>query len=153
MYLYLLTLHSLTRWLVLATLIVGIVNAFIGWKKQREFGRWDNVLRILTLSSAHIQFALGITLYFTSPIVRYFLGHFNEAVHNRGQRFFGMEHITMMVIAVFMITHGSTLAKKRLGPEEKFKAMAIWYTIAFVIIFLSIPWPFSPFTARPYLPF
>jgi hypothetical protein len=94
-----------------------------------------------------------MTLYFISPIVQYFLDHFSEAVHNRGQRFFGMEHITMMVIAVFMITHGSTLAKKRAESEKKFKAMALWYTIALLIIFLSIPWPFSPFTARPYFRF
>jgi hypothetical protein len=129
------------------------VNAFLGWKKKRAFGKKDNLIRVLVLSSAHLQFTLGITLYFISPIVGYFLDHFNEAVHNRGQRFFGMEHITMMVIAVAMITHGSTLAKKRTADGTKFKAMAIWYTIALLIIFLSIPWPFSPFTARPYIRF
>jgi hypothetical protein len=57
------------------------------------------------------------------------------------------------MIAVSMITHGSTQAKRRTDDADKFRAMAIWFTIALVIIFLSIPWPFSPFTARPYYRF
>jgi hypothetical protein len=153
MYSVALTLHSFTRWLVLISLIIAVIVAFIGWKRKRPFTKRDNIIRILTLSSAHIQFSLGVILYFTSPITGYFVRHFSEAVHNRGMRFFGMEHVTMMVIAVAMITHGSTVAKKRPADHEKFKAMAIWYTIALIIIFLSIPWPFSPFTARPYIRF
>jgi hypothetical protein len=42
-------------------------------------------------------------------------------------------------------------SKRKPGDREKFKTMAIWFSIALFIIFLSIPWPFSPFTSRPYL--
>jgi hypothetical protein len=153
MYSVALTLHSFTRWLVLLSLTTAVIVAFSGWKRKRRFTKRDNIIRTLTLSSAHIQFALGAILYFTSPITGYFMRHFSEAVHNRGMRFFGMEHITMMVVAVAMITHGSTVAKNRTVDAEKFKAMAVWYTIALIIIFLSIPWPFSPFTTRPYVRF
>ena len=62
-----------------------------------------------------------------------------------------MEHVTMMVIAVAVITIGSMSAKRKETDKEKFKTIAIWYTIGLVIIFLSIPWAFSPFTSRPYL--
>jgi hypothetical protein len=49
---------------------------------------------------AHIQFLLGVTLYFISPIVNYFLHNFSSAMHERAIRFFGMEHITMMLIGI-----------------------------------------------------
>jgi hypothetical protein len=90
-------------------------------------------------------------LYFISPIVSYFLGHYSEAVHERGQRFFGMEHILMMLIAITFITIGSSNAKRLSHDHQKFKTMAIWFSIALLIILISIPWPFSPIAPnRPY---
>jgi hypothetical protein len=65
-------------------------------------------------------------------------------------RFFGMEHITMMVIAIVIITIGSAKVKRQPTDQQRFKTMAIWFTIALMIIFSSIPWQFSPFTSRPY---
>jgi hypothetical protein len=153
MYSIALILHSLTRWLVLISLILAVWMSFRGLKAKRSFTKNDNLIRIITVSAVHLQWSLGVILYFTSPITGYFIKNFSEAVHIRDMRFFGMEHITMMVIAVSMITHGSTQAKKKKEDAEKFKAMTIWFTIALVIIFLSIPWPFSPFTARPYYRF
>jgi hypothetical protein len=61
-----------------------------------------------------------------------------------------MEHITMMLIAVSIITMGSMFSKRKEDDAAKFKTIAIWYTVGLVIIFLSIPWKFSPFTSRPY---
>jgi hypothetical protein len=49
-----------------------------------------------------------------------------------------------------LVTIGSSIARRKKNDKEKFKAIAIWYSIAFVVIFTSIPWAFSPFTARPY---
>jgi hypothetical protein len=61
-----------------------------------------------------------------------------------------MEHITMMLIGITMVTIGSSKARRKKTDEEKFKAIVIWYSIALIIIFTSIPWAFSPFTSRPY---
>ena len=93
---------------------------------------------------------LGIGLYCISPVVRYFMSYFKKAVHEREIRFFGMEHITMMLIAIALITVGSAKSKRQTTDRQRFRIMAIWFTIALVIIFASIPWHFSPFTRRPY---
>jgi hypothetical protein len=150
MYLTILFLHSWTRWLVVISLLYAVFNAWRGYLGKKTFRRPDGIVRQATVSLAHLQFSLGIILYFSSPITDYFIHNFSEAVHNRPIRFFGMEHITMMVIAVAFITHGSVSSKKKQDDIEKFKTMAIWYSIALFIILISIPWPFSPFTARPY---
>ena len=150
MYSTVLALHSLVRWLVLTSLIFSIFRAYSGWLKKKTFSRFDNSTRHWTATIAHIQFVLGLWLYFISPVVDYFLHHFKDAVHEREIRFFGMEHIVMMLTAITVISIGSSKAKRKRTDKEKFKTMAIWFTVALVIILASIPWPFSPFTSRPY---
>jgi hypothetical protein len=52
-------------------------------------------------------------LYAVSPIVSYFWNNFGKAVHERQIRFFGMEHITVMISAVVILTIGSSKVKKQ----------------------------------------
>ena len=150
MYSILLASHSLLRWLVLASLLFAIGWAYRGWRSGRRFTGFDNSLRHWTATIAHVPLLLGVGLYFLSPRVDYFLHHFKEAVHERELRFFGMEHSLMMVLAIFAITIGSAKAKRQPHNAEKFKTMTIWFTIGLLIILSSVPWPFSPFTGRPY---
>lgn len=149
MYNILLTLHSLTRWFVLGSLLFAIFRAYLGWLASKPFSKFDNRVRHITATIAHIQLMLGIWLYFISPIVHYFLQNFSTAVHERGIRFFGMEHVTMMLTGITIITIGSIKVKNKTTDQEKFKTMAIWFTIALLIILSSIPWSFSPLISRP----
>jgi hypothetical protein len=55
-----------------------------------------------------------------------------------------------MIMAIIIITIGSALAKRKSSDKEKFKTMGLWFSIALIIIFIAIPWPFSPFANRPY---
>jgi hypothetical protein len=150
MYSIIIALHSLIRWFVLASLLFAIFRAYRGWFAKKSFTRFDNSIRHWTATIAHIQLVLGLWLYFISPIIDYFLHHYKDAVHQKGIRFFGMEHSVMMIIAIIVITIGSAKAKRRQTDKEKFKTMAIWFSFALLIILISIPWPFSPFVSRPY---
>lgn len=151
MYQKLLALHSLVRWFVLASLIFAICRAYKGWFTGKDFSKLDNSVRHWTATIAHIQLFLGFCLYFVSPIIDYFWHHYQEAVHDREIRFFGMEHSLMMFIAIIVITIGSIKAKRKRTDKEKFKTMAIWFSIALLIILTSIPFPFSPLVSRPWL--
>ena len=151
MYPTLLVLHSFVRWLVLSSLLYALFRAYRGWLGHRAFTKHDDTIRHTTATIAHIQLLLGLTLYFISPIVDYFLHHFREAVHERQLRFFGMEHITMMLIAITVITLGSGKAKRKNTDQDKFKTMAIWFTVGLLLILMSIPWGFPPLVSRPYL--
>ena len=150
MYPTLLALHSLFRWLVLASLLIAVTTAFTGWIKNKPFTQRDNAIRHWTATIAHIQLLIGIVLYFISPIIDYFLHHYSEAVHQRQIRFFGMEHSVVMVLAIIILTIGSMKAKRVATDQAKFKTMAIWFTLALLIILALIPFPFSPMVNRPY---
>lgn len=149
MYPTLLALHSLTRWLVLGSLIFAIFWSYRGWLTDKKYLQFDDLTRHIAATTAHVQLVLGIVLYFISPIVSYFLNNFNTAVHERTIRFFGMEHIAMMLTGITIITIGSFKAKRKATDKDKFKTMAIWFTIALLIILSSVPWSFSPLISRP----
>lgn len=150
MYQTLTFLHSLTRWLVLISLIYAIYRSFKGYFSDREFTGRDNAVRHWTATIAHIQLVIGMVFYFKSPVIQYFWKNFNQAKESFEHLFFGMIHISLMITAIILITIGSALAKRRPSDKDKFKTVGIWFSIALIIIFIAIPWPFSPFANRPY---
>jgi len=151
MYPVILAVHFFFRWAVVLSLVFATYRAYIGWFSGKTFTKTDNLVRHITATIAHIQLVFGLWLYFISPLISYFLYNYHEAVHDRQIRFFGMEHSIMMLIAITIVTIGSAMAKRKTNAKEKFKTMAIWYSIALIIILLSVPWPFSPMVQRPYL--
>ena len=57
-------------------------------------------------------------------------------------RFFAIEHITGMLIAIILIHIGKTQARKAISDKAKHKRTVIYYLIALIIILATIPWPF-----------
>jgi hypothetical protein len=149
-YTILLSLHSWLRWLVLISLVYALYRAYSGWFKSKVFTPFDDQVRHNTATIAHIQLIFGVWLYLINPITTFFLHHFADAVHIREIRFFGIEHSSTMLIAILLITIGSALAKRKTTDREKFKTIAIWFSIALILILAAIPWEFSSLVSRPY---
>ncbi|KQS26996.1 hypothetical protein [Dyadobacter sp. Leaf189] len=147
----LLIAHSITRWFVVTTLSIAIYRGIRGWRGAKEFTRRDDSLRHGTATFSHIQMMIGYLLYFNSPFISYFRSHFKEAIQHFDFVFFGILHITLMTIAVIIITIGSSAAKRQQTDLAKFRIMTICFIVAAIIIFIAIPWPFSPLATRPYL--
>lgn len=151
MYTFLIFTHSILRWLIVPAMAYALFRGFRGWSRKLPFSQADDTIRHVTATLTHIQLMLGYMLYFNSPFINYFRTHFKEAIRQFDFIFFGMIHITLMTIAIILVTIGSSAAKRQQEDTAKFKTMAIFYTIAFIIILIAIPWPFSPLSARPYL--
>lgn len=150
MYQVLTFLHSTLRWLVLLSLIVSLYKAYRGYFHNKAFTKTDNAIRHWTATIAHIQLMVGMTLYFQSPIIKYFRANFSTAKDNFDLLFFGIIHSLLMFTAIIIITIGSSLAKRKTENRDKFKTLLVWFALALLIIFIAIPWPFSPFANRPY---
>ncbi|WP_221393063.1 hypothetical protein [Dyadobacter sp. NIV53] len=148
MYTSLLFFHSIVRWFVLASLIFAIYRSYTGFKTNAVFSKTDDSVRHWTATIAHIQLTIGSVLYFISPLIKFFLANFKEQIRNIDLAFFGLAHILLMTISIVIITIGSALAKRKKSDKEKFQTIFIYFSIALFIIFLSIPWPFSPFANR-----
>ena len=151
LYQIILVIHSIMRWLVLGSLLATLVSAYSGWLHPRSYRPSDQTLRVVATSIAHIQLLIGIYLYTISPIISYywkFRPSFGEAIEFP---FFSLIHISLMLIAVVVITVGSSTAKRLKNDQQKFKTTAIYFTIGLVSILMAIPWPFSPLVTRPWI--
>ena len=133
-------LHSSLRYAILVVLILAIAKSWKGWKKNLPYEKQDNLLAILSVILVHTQFIVGTVLYYISPKV-----NFTDMAATMKEplfRFFTVEHITMMLTAVVLITIGRSLSKRATEDVVKHKKIAIFFLIGFLLIFIAIPWPF-----------
>ncbi len=137
MYGGLLHAHSGLRWLVLVFLIWAIANAF-SKKNQTTASKSDKMPVLLGLIFTHLQLDFGFILYFISPKVHFNPGFMKETV----TRFYAMEHISLMLIAIVLITIGYSKFKRASSPELGQKAVLFYYGLGLLLILISIPWPF-----------
>jgi multisubunit Na+/H+ antiporter MnhG subunit len=150
MYFFLLSLHSLLRWLVLISLLYAIYTAYQGASKNLSFTAVANAVRHWAATISHIQLLVGMTIYFQSPIVLFKMADSPDKLLNE-QTFFRFVHISLMLLAVVIITVGSAKAKRLSADQDKYRTMLSWFVAALLIILVAIPWPFSPLASRPYL--
>ena len=138
MYNALLHSHSGLRWIALFLIIAAIFNA----AKSQNSGKYlkkDKMLNLFAMIFMHIQLLVGLGLYFISPKVIFAEGWMKDSL----TRFFGMEHILLMIIAIAVITMGRSKAEKKLkGTRDKHRKIMVSYTIGLLLILISIPWPF-----------
>jgi hypothetical protein len=127
--------HSGLRWVVLLLLIAAIATAFQYWKGGRTE---SSKVSLLAMVVTHIQLLLGLILYFISPYVSFASGFMKNAV----TRFYAVEHISMMLLAIAIITIGYVRAKKHIALPAKGKTIFWYYLIGLVLILAAIPWPF-----------
>jgi hypothetical protein len=142
MYIGLSHFHSLLRWILLILLITSVIKAFMGRSGNTPFTNGDKKRTLFTLISAHTQLVLGIVLYMISPLVQSATMNMGEAMKDTVLRYWAVEHILTMTIAIVFITIGHIKSKKAAADIAKFKALAVWHTIALILILISIPWPF-----------
>src|SRR6266496_251861 len=100
MYSFLVHLHSIGRWIVLLLLLVAIFNSMVAG--SRPFIRSDARTGTILVIFADLMFLIGLALWFFGP-----RGYktiqamgMSAAMKDSGARFYAVEHITMMLIAI-----------------------------------------------------
>lgn len=141
MYTGLLHTHNMFRWLVLIALVLAVLFAFAGWFGKKEWSKRDNITGLLLTILMDIQFLTGMILYaFVSPITKAAFADFGAAMKNADLRFYAVEHILMMIVALVLVHIGRSKSKKATNPVKQHRAAAIFYTIGLLLILAAIPW-------------
>lgn len=131
--------HSGTRWLVLLFLLIAIVFSVVKLIGKKDYAKFDKMTSMFSMSFTHLQLLIGLVLYFISGKV-VFSG---ESMKSDLLRFFLVEHIGMMLVAVVLITIGYSKIKKATESSVKFKRTLIFYGLALLVILAAIPWPWQ----------
>jgi uncharacterized membrane protein len=126
--------HSGLRWVALILILLAIYNSITA----KEFTKREKLINLFSMVSLHTQLLLGLVLYFISPRISFASGWMKDASF----RFYGMEHLAGMLIAVALITIGYVKSKKGTSPAAIYKPIKLFYIIGLILILASIPWPF-----------
>jgi hypothetical protein len=122
--------HSLLRWFVVVTGIVAVARPV---KKAQ----------VIFVGLIDLQMLIGLLLYFVySPYTK---TPFGQAMKDRVMRFWAVEHVTAMVLAVVFAHVARVMDKKGKG-----KAARILLILSVVAVLAGIPWPGLPY-GRPLL--
>lgn len=151
MYIYLLSFHSIFRWLVVIGIVYTLYRVYSGLFTSGNYSNSVDKARKYTVIFSHIQLIIGLLLYFFGPMTTHFMSNFSTAVKIKEFRFYGLEHSIVMILAIALLTMGSALSKKKTEDRAKFKVLALWFTVALILILLMTPWPVSMFSERPLL--
>ena len=136
LYKILLQTHSGVRYLVMLLLLVAIIAAFSGWLGNKSYTEGNRKLNLFTLIFTHIQLLSGLFLYFKSPFSQ--PGNMGTAMQDSTLRYWTVEHAVMMIIAVVLITIGHSKAKKLTDALAKHRTVAIFFTLALLVIIAAI---------------
>ena len=133
-YKFFLEFHSGFRYIVFLLLAIAVIRAFAGWFGKGAYTDGNRKFNLFTMISVHTQILIGLVLYFISPNVKFVSGMMKDAT----LRYWGVEHISMMIIAMILITIGHSKSKKAISAEAKHKTIAVFYTITLAIIVVAI---------------
>jgi hypothetical protein len=150
-YLFLRDTHSLLRWIVILACLWALARAWSGFFGRAEWTRKDQMAGLVFTSLLNLQLVLGLVLYAISPITRSALSNFAAAMKDGVLRFYAVEHLVGMLLAVVIAQVGYSISKRAATDRGKFLRATIFYTIAGLLILASIPWPFMKY-GRPLFP-
>lgn len=138
----LLHLHNFMRWIILFFLLIALIQAFGKKPGLKKTSLW-------LLISAHITLLIGLYQYFTGAFGYKLIeaNGFAAVMKDNALRFWGVEHITGMLIAIILITIARGKAKR-----SGYSAASWLYLFALIIILAVVPWPFREVIARPWFP-
>lgn len=141
MYFAALALHSWLRW---AVLILGLVAVFraVGGRGGRPWSRGDDSIGRWFVLSLDVQLLIGLLLYaYLSPITQVAFADFGGAMRTAGLRFWAVEHLIGMILAIALAHIGRVRIRRASGDARRHMLAAIFYGLTLIILLASIPWP------------
>jgi hypothetical protein len=140
MYLAILTLHSWIRWFALVAAFGATLAVFRGQVEgDRSLAdRWG----LMLMMGLDLQMLLGLIMYLAvSPNMEQIRANFPDAMKHADTRFWAVEHITTMLVAVILAHVGRVLARKARTPAAKRTRLMICFTLTTILLLVGIPWP------------
>ena len=138
----LLHLHNALRWVILISLLMSIYKLY----SKKDALKTSKILLI----SSHSTLLLGLYQYFFGAVGIKMIqaAGMGVAMKDATTRFWAVEHISSMLIAIVLITIGHISYKKTQNAPKT----TVFYVIALLLIVLAMPWPFREGIGRPWFP-
>lgn len=146
MYTLTLASHNIVRWLVLGTGLWAVVRCWMGWRSRAVWSEKDAGAVKLFVNALTLQFVLGVVLYAVSPLIRAGLADMATAMKTASVRYFVVEHVAVMLVAIALGHIGAAKVRKAESDSARFQTATIWLGLALAAAAGFVPWD------RPILP-
>jgi hypothetical protein len=150
LYAIVLTIHSWLRWIVLLAGLAAFIRSAIGASRRATWTRADDRPGLWFSILLDVQVLVGLALYiFLSPLTHAAFRDLGETMRNSGLRFWAVEHLFGMIIAIALVHIGRSRLRKA-DERRRHRIASIFYGLALLAMAISIPWPGTP-AGRPLL--
>jgi hypothetical protein len=143
MYLFVLLLHSWLRWAAIITGILAVATLFTSQPRPGVADPSDRWGRFFIIA-LDLQFVLGLLLYIGLSPTTYAIFHetgMGAAMKDPVARFWAVEHVTLMVVAIVIAHVGRVLARKAATPAARRMRLLVCFLVALIAILGATPWP------------
>lgn len=140
MYAILKTIHSYWAFIVLIILFLASLRTLVGFFGKKTFQVADFRAGLFGLIVSHIQLLIGTILYIVSPWSDMWEQGMGYVMKDAQLRLYLVEHPTVNVIALILITLGWSLHKRATEDSKKFFRIGVFYSLGLVLLLSRIPW-------------
>jgi Flp pilus assembly protein protease CpaA len=137
MYSSLLLLHAVLALAVLILIPTTIISSFTGSKLSGKLG-------LFAMIGTHIQLLVGLYLYLAGSM-GYKLFQVEGVMKEAHLRFYAVEHITTMILAIILATLARRKWKKEFSSSSVHTKSGVLWIVTLVLIASRIPWERWPF--------
>ena len=138
-------IHSWLRWIVLLLGALAVGRALNGVRTRRPFTPIDDASARRFTTMLDIQLLAGLVLYlWASPFTTEAFRDMAGTMRNAPLRFFVVEHLVGMIVAIALAHIGRARLKKAADSAARHRTALIFFGISLLVMLLSIPWPALP---------
>tara|TARA_R110000868_G_scaffold15156_3_gene69464 strand:+ start:339 stop:773 length:435 start_codon:yes stop_codon:yes gene_type:complete len=132
-------LHSFIPYLFLPILVLSTVTFLVKFLGKNSFTKSDKMLGLSTLILSHLQLVFGLILYFAGS-KGFTFTKIEGFMKDPELRLYAIEHPSVMILAIGLITFGYAKAKRLQRDSKKFTTLGLSFLIALILILSRIPW-------------
>lgn len=123
---------------MLAIYVISV--SWINMNSEKPIGKLEKITGGMLVGFAHFQLLVGLALYFFySPDIKAAFENFGIAMKDSALRMKVLEHPLVGIIGVVLIQVGRSLSKKATEIKVKRRKMALFTSIALLLIISRIP--------------
>ena len=132
-------IHIYISTITLLSGITTLVLSIQGWTRKKKYSNIDEWISVVFNIGLYLQLILGFIIYFTlRTSLEGAMWHVPDTENDASLRFWAIEHIALMIFALFLTQMGRVYIRQTTQHIRKFKASVFYYGSALLLIIFSV---------------
>lgn len=133
--------HSGLAYLALLAIAIAAIYFLMQFVKKDKLTTKDKKFALIAMILTHIQFLIGIVMYFISPYFKALTSNMGDTMGEPATRLLALEHPIINLIAIAFITIAYGKIKRGISINRQVNFMDFGFFLFGLILILSrIPW-------------